>query len=73
MIGQSGKTVRPRLYVAIGISGAAQHTVGISDSRIAVAINSDPKAAIFDDADIGIAGDFREVVPALIAEIRSRE
>lgn len=72
MIGQSGKTVRPRLYIAVGISGAAQHTVGIRDSGIVVAVNSDPKAAIFDEADLGIAADFREVVPALISELQRR-
>jgi electron transfer flavoprotein alpha subunit len=72
MIGQSGKTVRPRLYIGIGISGMMHHLVGMDESDYVIAINKDPKAAIFEYADLGIVGDFREVVPALLAEIKGR-
>ncbi len=72
MIGQSGKTVRPRLYIGIGISGMMHHLVGMDESDFIIAINQDPKAAIFDYADLAIAADYREMVPALMAEIRRR-
>jgi electron transfer flavoprotein alpha subunit len=72
MIGQSGKTIRPRLYIGAGISGMSHHVVGMDGSELVVAINSDPKAPIFEVADIGIVGDFREILPPLLEEIRRR-
>lgn len=72
-IGQSGKTVTPRLYIAAGISGASQHTLGMKDAETIIAINTDKTAGIFKLTDLGVVGDLHQVIPALTKKLRQQK
>jgi electron transfer flavoprotein alpha subunit len=72
-IGQTGKTVRPKLYIAVGISGEIQHKVGMQTAGTVVTINKDPNAPLFQFSDFGVIGDLHQVVPALTEEIKRRK
>jgi electron transfer flavoprotein alpha subunit len=73
MIGQSGRTVQPDFYLCLGISGELQHTVGIERAKMIIAINSDPRAPIFEQSDYGIVADYKEILPLLVEKIRGKK
>ncbi len=70
-IGQTGKTVRPKVYIAVGVSGAVQHIAGIKESETIIAINHNPKEAIFNNADFGIIGNYEDILPELIEKVNA--
>jgi len=72
MIGQSGKTIRPKLYIGVAISGVMHHIVGMDQSDHIITINSDPKAEIFETSDVIVVEDYKKILPPLIEEIRSK-
>ncbi len=72
-IGQTGRTIRPALYIGMGVSGAIQHVFGMNESKIIVAVNSDPNAPIFNYVDYGIVGDYKQVAEALLELLRERK
>jgi electron transfer flavoprotein alpha subunit len=72
MIGQSGKTIRPKVYFGIGISGAMHHLIGVKDSKVIVSVNTDAKAPIAAASDYVLVGDFKQIVPALIDELSAK-
>ena len=72
-VGKSGMIVKPRLYLALGISGAPEHVEGMKDSDLIIAVNADPKAPIFDIADFGAVMDIFELLPALTQELEKRK
>ena len=73
VIGQSGVVVKPKVYIAFGVSGAVNHVTGITDSDVIVAVNRDPDAAIFGYCSYGIVGDMDEVCDAMIAQLKAKQ